>query len=247
MSILFQLTPLIAFMCLATRTTAQLSANASFHFSGDNGTTWQANSISVPATQSSILVRMSVTVLDGVQELPGTDTHFSAANLESYVTTSSPTGDTIASPLVHQVSSPGQPALQPAGFAAGRRVGNILALDRRNDTTPLGSNPAIVVLNEFTSSNGPFRFNPLTVLQYQLNLDGSMGQRSFSSTFLPIVTPAVSVGANQVGVYDYRNTSLVVRAVDVAQVPATLTIIPAPGSILLTASAGLLMLRRRRS
>jgi hypothetical protein len=224
---------------------AQTTAQATWQLSLDNGATWQVGSVVAPQSQGAVLVRMSVTVLDGSQATSGTSVHFSAANLESYVTTTAQTVDTMSSPLAHQVSSPGNPFLRPGPFA-GRRVGNILALDRRNDSTPLGNAPAVFVLNEGTSSEGSRTFNPLTLLQYQLNLDGTLGDRSFSSLFLPIVTPAASIGQHQVGVFDYRSGALVARVVDVTQTPATLTVIPAPGSAVVMVGAAVLAARRRR-
>jgi hypothetical protein len=242
------LTPLaLVTFCLVfpSTTAAQLSAHAAFTFSTDNGATWQPDSLTVPASQTSVLVRLNVTILDGTQALPGRSVHFSSANLESYVTTAVATGDTMLNPLVHEVSSPGNPFLRPGPFA-GRRVGNILALDRRNDTTPLGNNPAVFVVNEPTGFEGPRTFNPLTMLQYELSLDGTVGERSLSSVFLPIFTPAISVGSNQVGVFDYRGTSLVVRAVEITQTPATLVVVPAPSSAAVLASIALFTSRRRR-
>jgi hypothetical protein len=230
-----------------TRVVAQIAAHASYAFSTDNGTTWQAHALTVPQSQPSVLIRMNMTVLDGGVSAPTNGLlYFSEALFESYVTTATPSGDSLSDIAVLRSPAVGGPPLV-SGPYAGRRVGNVLAVDRINDVTPLGSSPGVFISNVATPfGSGPFRQNPLTVLQYRLQLDGSGGDRVCSSAFLPYSTFFSTASANEVSVTDGRSGTNQFVVVPVTQTPATLTVIPAPGSAVIVAGTALFVMRRNR-
>ncbi|GDY00212.1 hypothetical protein LBMAG48_26150 [Phycisphaerae bacterium] len=235
-------------VCVAcTSTLAQVTVQSSWLFSTDNGTSWLPGLISVPDSQPSVLIRMQVTVFENGTQVPfGGRWRFTDAMFEAYSTTSTSNGDTASSILQHSVALLPETSLS-GGNNAARRVGNVLAIDRRDDTTPLGTFPGVFVTNRGSGFNGPLDANPLALLQFRLALDGSLGDRNFSSAFLPFTaTGGATAGIGQVLVRDTQQSTFTVQPVTVTQIPATLTVIPTPTTLALFTITSLFTTRRRR-
>jgi hypothetical protein len=226
--------------------TAQTTAGITWQLSLDNGTTWQNGEVIAPQSQSSVLVRAQVTIFDnGVPFLDSSRARFAQARAEAYVRSPVPRTDTVEGLVILQ---PGVPAnLFNSTFSLSQH-GDLFKIDAFGDTQAPGMFLGHRIDNIVTPvGSTPNRTNPLNILRYQLNLDGTTGDRTFDGGFLAFTSSSsVSAGIDQVLVYP-SSGSLTTSAANITQTPATLTIIPTPTTLALFTISSLFATRRRRS
>lgn len=223
----------------------QTTVDCQWQVSLDNGATWQTGSVSAPQSQGSVLVRARATVLDnGVPFLDQTRARFAEGAMEAYVTSATIRLDQAGSVRVLVPALPATLGLTP--FSVSQH-GTTLKIDRFPDVGPPGQGAYLLTRNVATSTGGtPSKANPLTILQYQLTLDGSLGDRVMNGGFFAFSgTGGWVIGANQVAVYPPSGPETV-SAAQVNQSAVTLTIIPAPASTAAVVGGVMLALRRRR-
>jgi hypothetical protein len=226
----------------------QATALATWQVSLDNGVTWQSSNAIAPPSQASVLVRAQVTVFDnGVPFLTQTRARFAQAAMEAYVESDVVRLDQVAGVRTLQ---PGLPAFLGSTPFSTSQHGLTLKVDAVGDVTPPGQAQFLFTRNIITPVGSvPSPANPLTILQYQIALDGSLGDRTIRGGFFGftgfITDPALNVGAGQIAVYPAAG-ALTAFATDITQVPVTLTVIPGPGVIALFACASIFTLRTRR-
>ncbi len=164
--------------------------------------------------------------------------------MEAYVTSDTIRLDQASSVRVLVPALPA--ALGLTAFSVSQH-GTTLKIDRFPDVGPPGQGAYLLTRNVATSTGGsPANANPLTIFQYQLTLDGSLGARVMNGGFFAFSgSGGWLIGANQVGVYPPSGPRTV-SAADVNQSAVTLMIIPSPASAAMVAGGVMLALRRRR-
>jgi hypothetical protein len=224
---------------------AQTGHFARWEVSLDNGATWQQGAVSAPQSQASAIVRMrwqhwtngSVTPIEQRVNI------LDAAAFEAYSTTAFPNADTATNLQQMFLVPPSDARLFATPIIASRRVGNVLAIDRFGDTAPLGGNLGVLVTNRVGGAATQELEQDFPLLQYTLNLDGTSGDRVLSGLFLPFDTGRpFTPGFDQIS----AASQFAFFAADITHLPTTLTIIPAPGSVLVVCGTAMFALRRCR-
>jgi uncharacterized protein (TIGR03382 family) len=194
--------------------------------SADNGLSWQAGTVQVPQSQSSVLVRHVVT-----WGTPGQGDYIVNGGVIPTVRTTGLVGlsDTASSIQRRQI------VMQPTpSIIAGRRfTGNELVVSASVSAPPTGA----ITFFGFDPILGTTAFgNPIDVLQFQLTLDGSAGERVISD-WTDTSSRYNVVAAATPGPYTYT----------FAHNSTTLVVIPSPAGLAVAGVAGVVLLRRRRT
>jgi hypothetical protein len=154
-------------------------------------------------------------------------------------------GDTVTSLLQRSTTTLGS-ALNPSP-STPKRIGSLIKMDPgdANFSLPGADNQWSMPSNQFLAIPGyiPSFDNPITILQYTINLDGTEGAREFYGVFRP---PGTIAGTNALIRSDGPGVGEIIQLqVAAAQLPATL-IVPAPGLAALVVGGIALVARRRR-
>jgi len=210
--------------------------------SADGGTTWTPALLEVPSTQGMVKVRACVAFP------PDRWHYFQGARIDQTITGMNGAGssDTVV------VTDPGFTNQQTL---ASRRFGNVLKIDDVSDTLPPGEGAAHWGIFQPGFSAGPWTYaNPVIgVIDFNLNLDGSEGDRFISAWWRdwtafypndPVVAnlpPTIRVANNNPFTgQDYIFPTLTINDL-------TIRVVPAPGAVALLASAcAFAGVRRRR-
>jgi hypothetical protein len=197
----------------------------SWEVSSNNGASWQSGTVQVPQSQQSVLVRHVVT-----WGLPSQGDYLVNGGVIPTVRTTGLVGvNDTASDVFHR-----QIVMQaaPSSISGRRFTLNELVISSSTSPPPLGA----VTFFCFDPLLGTTVVaNPVDVLRFRLNLDGSVGERVIS---------------------DWTNTSTRYNVVSVAtpgpyqftftHIPTSLVVSPSPAGLALAGVAGAMLLRRRR-
>lgn len=205
--------------------------------SADNGLTWSANLLEVPATQSTVRVRASC-AFPQVSRY-----YFGGALIDQVVTGLDNAGlaDTISNVYF------GFGSTQPI---AVRRFGNILKIDDASDALPPGQGAAQLAIFQPSPAVGPYTYdNPVTnLVLFDLHLDGTMGDRLVNAWWrdwrvafpdFPFLGPAVVIRHQDLNDLDFIFPTLTVHDL-------TIRVVPAPGAVVLACVCGSIVAKRRR-
>ncbi len=218
----------IAFVTIASSALAQtpMLVTTSWEVSANNGLSWQAGTVQLPQSQQSVLVRHVVT-----WGTPGLGDYLVSGGVIPRIQTVGQTGlsDTVSGIQRRQIF------MQPASSGTmGRRFTTNEILVTTSATTP-PTGPITFFTNDPILGT-TFPANPVDVVQFQLNLDGTAGERVISdwvsnNSFYRVVSIATP------GPYTYSfshsSTSLIV--------------IPTPTTLAMLAVTSSVLMRRRRS
>jgi hypothetical protein len=210
-----------------------MPVTATWEISTDSGATWSAGSVNVPITQTAVRARYMLTW--------GT----TPSNQEFFNTA-------VFSPTISGVDGAGMSDtvtnIRGVQLTLGPLPANIQGRRWRVDEIKIGSDDSPppngpVSLNGFDALQEIYYFgNPVSILEYDLQLDGSLGSRRLSAVWRPRPSNpsnpfALSVVSFTPGplVYSYTFND------------ATLVVIPAPASLALPGVASAMLLCRRRS
>lgn len=231
---------LFAFAILATNTAPafaqgyRLTGEASWWWeaSGDGGSTWSPSLLEVPATQSLVKVRASVSFP------PDRWHYFMGAMIDQTITGVNGAGpnDTAV------VTDPG--FFNPQTLVS-RRFGNVLKIDDVSDTLPPGEGSGNWGIGQPSFAAGPWTYaNPVIgVIDFNLNLDGSEGDRLVSAWWRnwtawfpndPVVAnlpPTILVANNN----PFTGQDFILPTLTINDL--TIRVVPAPGVVALLASA----------
>ncbi|HLP85285.1 MAG TPA: hypothetical protein VK157_13130 [Phycisphaerales bacterium] len=225
------------------------TATSTWQISADNGGTWQSGTVSLSQSQQSIRARMLVEVTSQGFTNPA---HFAHAQFETYLTSSFGAGlnDTISSVRSLRTFVTGPQLVSVV--SRSDRFGEILKTSApSNQPFAPGSGPSLFAENQRTPTSGvPSAINPLVVFEYTIMLDGSLGTRSLSTLWRggsTQSTPAIIAPLGSIIVGDFANSPTGTIAIaPMTDIPATITVIPAPGAAIVFACAAAISLRRRR-
>lgn len=132
--------------------------------------------------------------------------------------------------------------VQTTGFSS-TRFGETLKIDEARDTLASGLGPNWINPYQATPLGPPLMHaeNPVEFFQFQLNLDGSLGQREISAVFATRPTRP----DRYIGLYQPPYTQSDMYAPSTF-IPATVTVVPPPGVGASFVAASLAVLARRR-
>lgn len=223
----------VAFLGIARSSSAQTQyvlggpATWTWRASLDGGQSWATSLVEAPQSQASVIIQALVafpaepTRYLGIVALDGTISGVGGAG-----------------PL-DTVSDIFRGALYNVPQAAALRFGNVIKVDFIWDTQPPGEGPWWFFIGQPAPGLGAVLFdNPLFVMQYTLNLDGSPGDREIGGVWRRFVQFPD-------GDYAYTHSFLqpdVITAHPLTHEPLTIHVLPAPGAWAL----GLAALTRRR-
>lgn len=219
-----------------------ITASTVWEVSLDNGASWQGGVVNAPTSQASALVRLRVgwTVTN-----PPPGSMFYHSMLVDSVAQSlgaGGLGDTITNPMELATGSSGTSLV--VSSSVGKRIGSLLKLDPGwpNLSLPAADAQWMNPRNLLLGIPGffPTFDNPVTVIQYQLNLDGTQGARELYGVFF---RPEQALAFR---VYNPGFPDAGTFTAPLQQFPATL-IVPAPGVGVLALGALAFAARRRRS
>jgi hypothetical protein len=203
-----------------------------WELSKDGGASWQQGSTIVDATNLAVDARLRIAWTSPVSTAQD---FFGNARFDGTVQGLVAAGslDTVTSitALVNGVMQ------TPLAAVQGRRFSTDLIKIDLGDPLPPGQG-AFVTVNNAPALGGLTAANPVTVLQYRLNLDGSPGSRIVSCA-LPTSQP-VSIALFGLPAGQQPTFVPTVQS-------ATLVVVPSPSCLTLAGLAGAVLLRRRRS
>lgn len=230
---------LMVFTCALPNAHAQVNyvgeARWWWEASSDGGTTYAPSLIEVSDVRTTLLVRSRV-------QFPASPLrYFGSAGMDAAVFGASAGDD------VSDVTS-GERQGGSSGLVY--RLPSILKIDGFNDPLPPGEGPNFLCICQ----DPPWTFpqpsfaNPITVMTYNLHLDGTPGDRVVRG----VLNPPLVIDGRNIQAYLYslhpgdRNMSF---AMTVAQEPLIVRVVPAPSSAFVFAGVGALALapRRRRT
>lgn len=207
----------------------------SWRFSVDGGNSWSPDAITLPeSTLASVLVQGIVSWQSNTSTADG----FVSLSFDPFVQRTSGSGvnDWIKSPLL--LANGG---LAPRPGIAVSAFQGLLKIDRDTDLLPPGLGPNWVTPAQTPVFEGFNLSNPIPILSYSYTLDGTPGVRTVSS--------AIAQRSDETNA-QFFDADIGVSTpiyVPVTQLPATITVIPAPSPLAAILLAGLLASRRRRS
>jgi len=220
--------------CLGTSAAAQvydLPITSTWQVSTDNGTSWNSGTSQVPQTQANVRLRMQIS---WSSPTPNASEWLNGASFDGYVRGMSGAGSTDG---VTNISLRENGTFQRASVPlAGRRVAADLIKIDRGDTLPLGQGTIVNVGNAPVTGGIVFG-TPVTVFEYQLDLDGSIGSREAGLVYRA-GSPVSVVTTPPVGFTSFNFIALTQ--------PATIVVVPAPTALALAGVGGVVLLRRRR-
>lgn len=222
----------------APRASAQyvLEGNATWTWeaSADEGATWSRGRLEVDAPQQSVFVRASCQFSQvarlcyfGLSELDATITGVDGAG----------SNDWVSPDIFVGVSSRRQ--------HASMRFGSVIKIDHASDTLPPGEGTDWLRVHQNSpSAGGPSTFaNPIDqLLYYQLNLDGSPGDRLIGGVFRQFPT----LDANRNVIVCEWLDQFRTFAQTMTQEPLTIRVVPAPAPLATLALLGAGLFTRRR-
>jgi hypothetical protein len=204
----------------------------------DNGQTWSGGAVNVSTPSSSVRIR-------GLATFPTTfdRAYFGGVQFDPYVEGISNVGlgDTISSITLGQM----QPRFQ---FLQARRFGNRIRIDDEVDFLPPGVGTSWALSGQ-APNNGtspePVFDNPVSVFEYTLSLDGTLGDRLVTAAwstdtafgYSPYITTYVRTFEHRGQQWRHPTTEETI----------TIRVIPAPASAALFLLALPLAARRRRA
>jgi hypothetical protein len=235
--------------CISTAMLAYAAATCSaqigtaffeWQVSTDAGSTWQSGAIDVPQTQSSVRVRAVA--------------GWSADAGYGF-------GGAVYDALIDGIGGAGQSDRAENFFMAPsfavfsnvqtlntQRFGNILKIDDRRDTFSPGVGTRGVTSVQANEQDFSVRFdysNPISIFEFTLALDGSLGTRAISEAFL---------APNRQGANNTDRMLLIRNGLNSDNLPlvtrrgASITVIPAPSAMLAALTfSGLSLAQRRRT
>lgn len=209
--------------------TVDVPVVATWQVSNDAGGSW-SNSLTVPFTQSSVRARMQIS---WTSALPTSPQFLSGAHFDGYVRVAQGGG---AADSVSGISMLRDGFFVPAQspVLAQRVSADLIKIDQ-GDSAPLGQGNFIVV-NNAPFTGGVTFGNPITVFEYQLQLDGSAGTREIGSVYRSVLPVGISLSLPQ------GTTANFIASTQ----PATLVVLPAPTALALAGVGGVVLLRRWR-
>lgn len=195
----------------------------------DGGASWLEGPLLIDPSPQSVLVRARL----AYTQPP--DAYFGFAYFDAVVNGAG-AGD--------NVSSMGLGMLGSYPLAA-RRFGSTIKIDADLDIDPPGVGPWWIRTGQGSPQTFPTPVydNPLTVFNYTLFLDGTLGDRIVDLIYRPIISVP---NDRNVFVYNLRTPS-VLLAEQTTYSPMTIHVVPAPiSSSMLVGGMGACILRRRR-
>lgn len=221
------------------------SANATWELSADGGSSWQSGTLSVPTSQQSVRARVSIDVTgQGFAATP----HFVQAQMEVYwtSTTFAGLGDAVSNVRVLRPFAIG-PVLVSTPSRTDRFGTSLKTAGNGPQASPPGSGPTLNVENSVTPIGGvPGVINPLTIFEYDIQLDGSVGERSVSTFWRGGAYAGVTAGEGSLIAGQFTTPTSQLVAAQITETPATLIVVPAPASLFTLASGALFAARRNR-
>lgn len=194
----------------------------------DNGTTWTQGLAVVPENTTSVLVRSQCQF-----DFPFLQNYYSGASLDATVQGMTGSGLTDSASAILRNTRGIQP-LQATRF------GQVLKIDDFDDPHPPGQGPLWVTVVQYAAIS-PVPTNPYWMLQYQLNLDGTSGDRLIDAVFRQ--PPTIPQGRYlAIGTYGSDVIYYPTLRID----PLTIRVIPAPGMVGLLFAGPVILVRRRR-
>jgi hypothetical protein len=205
--------------------------------SADGGGSWSRNQLEVHSASTRVRIR-------AICEFVGpSNTYFGGASFDGVVTGSPAIGqgDTIRAESITRGQV--QNILPPLAVS---RWGSSLKIDYWDDHAPPGLGPYWAS----TSQSAPFRGphvsgNPLNVFEYELHLDGTIGERSISAIFAnePFFGPGGWIRLFRENDFNERDNTYMHP---VEQHALTIRAVPAPSTVILVPIALTFLSRKRR-
>lgn len=212
-------------------------ATFSWEASIDGGATWTRGTLQVSPTQASVQVRASCAFTNiaplcyfGYAEFDGTIVGVDGAGMGDWLSAES---------IVNQ---------GPQFAIVGTRFGNLLKIDHLSDLALPGEGTRWVSVGQNSpSAGGPTRpgsfANPYAeLLSYQLNFDGTPGDRLIGGVFRQF--PTLPPDRNVI-VWEWHG-QFRTFAQQMTQDPLTIRVMPAPGVVVVAIVASCIAGRRRR-
>lgn len=225
----------VAVAGLAAAANAQVGTGlVVYEVSDDGGATWNGGLTETVA--SSVLVRIRASWSDDAGMYA-----FAGAQFDVVVTGVSGAGAADNASNFARISN----GVSSAQTIVATRFGNQLKIDDARDTLGPGLGTRGVfpgqLVEQFAGTNFTSA-NPATIFTFQLNLDGSIGDRELSSLY--IAPP----GGNTIDrvMRIYTSSSGAQNMPSTTTRGATVRVIPAPGALALMGLGGLAIARRRR-
>lgn len=226
----------VAVAGLAAAANAQVgTANVAYEVSDDGGATWNGGLTETVA--SSVLVRIRASWSDDAGMYA-----FAGAQFDVVVTGvgGAGAGDTVSNAI-----RPGTTSGGSAQTIVATRFGNQIKIDDVRDTLGPGAGTRGVFPGQLVENFAGTNFsnaNPITIFQFELNLDGSIGDRDMSSLY---IAPS---GGNTIDrvMRIYTSPAGAQNTPSTTTRGATVRVVPAPGALALLGLGGLAIARRRR-
>lgn len=202
--------------------------------SADNGATWQSGNLQVSESQPSVRVRANVS-----WNAPGIA--FAIAGLDVVVEGLEGAGS--ADSITNILRPPTFLDGTPTNRVSVQRFGNLLKIDDSRDTSPPGTGPSTLWLIQTFNEISLNRDNPITILEYTLILDGSLGTRRLSEIFF---TTTNGYRDNINRLFDVYTSRFTYNMPTSTRLGASVTVIPAPGASFFAAFGTVMIAARRR-
>lgn len=216
---------------VVAQTTRVGTASFLWELSADDGATWRPGTLEVDQATASVMARVSVSWsgdagrwFAGVQY----DAVWQSEGLGglndslTFVTRLPDFADTVQQLAV-------------------TRLGSTLKIDDVRDTLPPGQGSFSIISAQLDPGfGGAVDDNPARLLSFRVNLDGVPGNRTLRGL------PRISAPGDTIDRYVRIYTGQAINLPQVTQFPATLRVIPVPGSIALFAIGFVPLARRRR-
>lgn len=208
---------------------ASATAIATWQLSADNGSSWQSGTLTVPLSQESVRARVLIDV-DGEGFL-GTP-HFVQSQMEVYWTsvTFAGLGDTISNVRLLRPFAIG-PVLVTTPSRTDRFGSSLKTAGNWPQASPPGTGPTLNAENSVTPTGGvPGVIDPIAIFEYDIRLDGIAGDRSINAMWRGGTYPGVIAGEGAIVVGQFATPTWQLVAAQVTELPATLSVVPAPAS-----------------
>jgi hypothetical protein len=229
--------------CFALFTSAMVSqtfAQGQYIFEGeatwiweasvDSGATWVRDRIEVDASERSVWIR---SYLSFPPVAPGG--YFNAVSLDATITNAGSSTITDRIDNLHYGFNGARPSYQQQVF------GNVLKIDTGFDPLPPGQGTGWLSLGQLVVAPGQSRANPIGMVNFALNLDGTLGDRSIDGVFRQRSNfPSGHVVI--IALTPFIETDFLVPFLHHA--PFTVSVVPTPTSVTVVV-AGLVMGTRR--
>jgi hypothetical protein len=211
-------------LAIAPRARADAIVTMNWQVSSDNGATWNGATTQVAQAQPSVLVRLRADWSGSETDFPGglASTYFRRTEFDAVVSNAGPLDD------ITEKFSLFRGSLNGGSFPGmAIRVGSTLKMEAFPDATAPGANASWHTPFQVVDSLGNLvDFNrPVTIFQYRLALDGSLGTRDIAGVWRVQereAQPFVSIGL--AGIVNFRSPDAVVIN------NAAVRVVPSPGA-----------------